>query len=384
MAVHMKVMLKVHSQSNAFRLAGAWLAASWLAACAGTSVTPRNIPELKNLPYDEISRVDVLEISPEMKQFIAAHVTNKSTNGGRAWSLAYAAMDPYLLDFDYDPHVTLTAREAFREKTGNCLTFSNMFIAMAREAGLDAWYRAVNVPAEWSSVNDTSLVSMHINAAVEDRGVEYVIDVSRRKTEPYEEVRRLSDQEAEAQYYNNLGVNALIDDDLATAYAYLKTALKTQPDLAYVWSNLGVIYRRNAQTDAAKTAYQTALELDPKHSVSLNNLYLILEEEGQIEAAEELAARVEKIRRNNPYYLHYLAEIANDEERYSDAVILLNRAIRLEKSEYRFHQTLAQSQNSIGQTNKARASLARAKKLAPPEIDPGSISMADESGLPDS
>jgi len=160
--------------------------------------------------------------------------------------------------------------------------------------------------------------------------------------------------------------------------------LETQPDLTYVWSNLGVIYRRNEQIDEARIAYQTALEIDPRHSVSLNNLYLILEDEGHFEAAGALAAQVEKIRRGNPYYLHYLAEIANEEERYSDAVILLNRAIRLERSEYRFHQTLAQSQYLIGQTEKAQASLARAKKLAPPELDPNAITLSDESGLPDS
>ena len=384
MAVQMMMMAKEHSQSIVFRLAVAWLAVSFLGACASTAVTSRDIPELDNLPNYEISRVSVLEISPEMRQFIAAHVDNKATYRGRAWSLAYAAMDPYLLDFDYDPQVTLTARDAFREKTGNCLTFSNMFIAMAREAGLDAWYREVNVPAEWRSINDTSLVSMHVNAAVKVRGAEYVIDVSRRKTEPYEEVRRLSDLEAEAQFYNNLGVDALIDSDLATAYAYFKTALEIQPDLAYVWSNLGVIYRRNAQIDDARIAYQAALEIDPRNSVSLNNLYLILEEEGNLEAAEVLAARVEKIRRGNPYYLHYLAEIANGEERYSDAVILLNRAIRLERSDYRFHQTLAQSQYLIGQTEKAQASLARAKKLAPPELDPNAITLPDDYDLPDS
>jgi Flp pilus assembly protein TadD len=179
-------------------------------------------------------------------------------------------------------------------------------------------------------------------------------------------------------------VDALIDNDLATAYAYFKMALEIQQDLAYVWSNLGVIYRRNAQIDDARIAYQAALEIDPRNSVSLNNLYLILEEEGNLEAAEALAARVEKIRRNNPHYLHYLAKIATGEERYSDAVELLNRAIRLEKSEYRFHQTLAQSQFLTGQTEKAQASLARAKKLAPPELDPNAINLSDEYGLPDS
>ena len=76
--------------------------------------------------------------------------------------------DPILLDFDYEPSLTLTAADTFNHRTGNCLSFTAMFIAMAREAGLKAWFQEVKLPPEWSSVNDTFLVSMHVNAVVQD------------------------------------------------------------------------------------------------------------------------------------------------------------------------------------------------------------------------
>ena len=130
------------------------------------------IPPLLNQPTYDIESVDLLGMSNEMQQFVETHMGHRLGSESRAWSLAYAMLDPWVLDFTYDPSVTLTAREAFRTRRGNCLTFSNMFIAMAREAGLPAWYREVEIEPEWSSIDDTLLVSLHVNAATRDRGNE--------------------------------------------------------------------------------------------------------------------------------------------------------------------------------------------------------------------
>ena len=215
------------------------------------------------------------------------------------------------------------------------------------------------------------LVSMHVNAVVQDRRTVYTVDVSRRKQLAVEQVRRLSDGEAKAQYYNNLGVDALIKQDLALAYAYFSMGLETDPRLSYVWSNLGVVLRRNNQTGDAILAYQAALQLDPRQTVALNNLYAIYDQDGELELAQKLAPRIEKYRRKNPYYLHYMAEIAIEEQRYSDAIKLLDRAIRIDSNEYRFYYTLAQSQFHSGRTDVAQASLDEARRLAPPDRQGG-------------
>ena len=339
--------------------------AALLSACSAPAVRQPDPPPLHGQEVPPIEHADLLRTTPEMSAFVEQYAEAERGGQSRAWALAYAALDPYVLEFSYDPRVTLTADEAFRRRRGNCLTFSAMLVAMAREAGLQAHFQEVIIPPNWSAVNDTVLVSKHVNAVVTDQGRNYAIDVSRRKTSPREIIRPLSDSEAQAQYYNNLGADALVREELGLAYANFTRALEIQPGLAYIWSNIGVVFRRNGQTADAMFAYRTALQYDPDHKASLNNLHTIYTEEGEFGAAAELAARVERNRRKNPYYLLYLAEVASEEQRWSDAIELLDRAIRIDEGEYRFHYALAQARFHAGQVDMARDSLDRARALAP-------------------
>ncbi len=353
--------------------------AACLAACSAARPEPPEFSPLAGQPSRQIARVDLLRVSPGMKGFTAKHAAAPRAGQNKAWALAYAAMDPWVLDFTYDPAVTLTAEEAFEARRGNCLTFSGLLIAMAREAGLDAWYQEIEIPANWSNVNDTLLVSMHVNAVLSDGGKNITIDVSGREQQKDDVARRLSDEEAEAQFYNNLGADALVENDLPTAFAWFRLALEVEPGLAYVWSNLGVVYRRNGQTGDAIRAYRHALDINPKQSVALNNLYLIYEEVGDLESAAEMERRVERNRRRNPWYLYHLAEVALEEQRYDDAVQFLDKAIKMHETEYRFHYALAQSQYHAGKAEDAQNSLARAKALAPQAPEGGPLILPDPS-----
>lgn len=340
-----------------------------LAACSSLPHKQPDIPPLAGHAPLEIPDIDLLRLTPEMRAFTNRYAKRKADDSGKTWAFAYAVLDPSLLRFEYDPMVNLTADEAFRTGRGNCLTFSSMFVALARDAGLDAWFQEVIVQPDWSAVNEILLVSKHVNAVVAERGGRYVIDVSRRKKQPLEATRRLSDDEALAQFYNNLGADALLNDDLPRAHAYFSKSLETLPGLPYVWSNLGVVLRRNGQSTDAILAYQTAIDLDAEHAVALNNLHTLYTENGDLRAAAGIEERVERYRLKNPYYLHYLAEVANEEQRWSDAIDLLNRAIRLDGKEYRFHYTLAQAHYSSGNTERAYVSLDRARELAPAGLE---------------
>jgi Flp pilus assembly protein TadD len=342
--------------------------AASLASCASAPFRQPDIPNLSGLTSPVIEDAEWLQITPEIETFVEEYARTDRGRHSRAWALAYAALDPYILDFSYDPRQTLTAAEAFRQRRGNCLTFSALFITMARNAGLEAHFQEVIIPPKWSAINDTVLVSKHVNAIVSDERRDYVIDVSRRETSGRDIIRQLSDREALAQYYNNLGADALVREELGLAYAYFVKALEVRPGLAYVWSNVGVVLRRNGQTDDAIFAYRTALQYDPHHNVALNNLHTIYTEDGDLEAAAALAGRVERNRRKNPYYLLYLAELASEEQRWPDAIELLARAIRIDDQEYRFHFALAQAQFHAGKVEVARVSLDRARTLAPADL----------------
>ncbi len=364
------------------RMLGAVTATALISACATQSLQLQALPPLDKQPLYEVADVDLLGVSAEMRQFVMQYAPDNMPNRKKAFALTYAALDPYLLDFTYNPSITLPAPEAFREKTGNCLAFSSMFIAMARVTGLEAWFQAVEIPPQWSSVNETFLVSMHVNAVVQDRFSEYVVDVSRSKKSKQGKIRRISDQEAKAQYYNNLGADALVENQLAKAHAYFAKSLQTKRNLAFVWSNLGVVYRRNGQMSDAKIAYNVALKLKPGLTTALNNLYAVLLEEGDWVAAGTVQRRVERHRQKNPYYLHYLSIEALDEQRYTDAIELLNRAIDLNEEEYRFHFTLARSLLLNGENATALHALAQAKQLAPQDSDFDTVTLAELSNIP--
>jgi Flp pilus assembly protein TadD len=336
-----------------------------LSGCAAQPQTQAVIVPLDyHAPY-EIEDLNILGVSEEMKQFLKRHLPGEFESTSKAFALAYASMDPNFLAFKYDPAKTLGAEDAFARKTGNCLSFSNMFIAMAREAGMKAWYQEVEVPTEWSSVNETLLVSRHVNAVAKDDYMEYVIDVSKKYRQEDVSSRKISDRDALAQFYNNLGVDALIDNQLAIAYAYFVKAIETNPKGAFFWSNLAVVYRRNGQTKDAEATYLTAIQLDSNETVALNNLYSLYTEQGNEDAARAMKSRVDRHRRKNPYYLQQLSIDAVDTGDYTQAVKLIRQAIKIKEEEYRFHVTLAQSLALTGERDEALESLQRAKQLAP-------------------
>lgn len=337
-----------------------------LASCVSTPLRGLPaIPELVDQPQYDIPDVDLLTLSPGMKEFTLRYSESTGRRHGGAWTLVYAVMDRYIFDFDYDPQLTLPADKTFERRTGNCLSFSSMLVAMAREAGMTAYFQEVEIPPTWQNVDDNMLVAKHVNAVIVDDGNSFTVDVSGRVTRGVERTRRLRDAEAKAQFYNNLGVDALIAKDMALAYAYFRKGLEIDRRQEYLWANMAVVLRRNGQTSDAITAYRTVLELEPNDSVALNNLYVIHSEDGNLQAAEEIRGRVERNRQKNPYYIQLLAEEAIEELLYSDAIELARKAISMEANEYRFYYTLARAQYLAGKTDAARDSLDQARQLAP-------------------
>jgi len=338
-----------------------------LGACASQPTFLKQTAPLRGLTVPTVSEPNFSQISPAMLDFLDQYVEQRRGKEKATFSLVWAATDQNLRRFDYRPELTLSPTETFDQKTGNCLSFSAMFMMMARHLDLNAWYQEVEVPQQWSNNNDTLLVSMHVNVVIESTrsGASWVIDVSGMDNSRYRLQRRIKDSVVLAQYYNNLGAEALTEADLGRAYAYFTKAIETEPGLHYLWSNLGVVYSRNEQLDDAIQAYEAALDLDSSSTMAANNLYMIYEKTGNLQAGADLQKRVEKNRRKNPYYLTHLSTVAYDEGRLEESRELVEKALKLQQNEYRFHYQLARILGREGRRSEAGASLQRALDLAP-------------------
>ncbi len=347
-----------------------------LGACATqqpTNVTP---PPLQNYgPEIKVADVDVLELTPAMEEFLERYILKYRIMHTRLYLLMDAITSNGVLGFRYDADYTLTSTEAFRMHTGNCIGFANMLVVLARRAGIKASYQEVFRRPEWSNREDTVLLIKHINVVLQIPGYTYVVDVSGIKTNPFTRQRIIKDHYAKALYWNNIGAEALLENNLPKAHAYMAKAIETDPSITDAWVNIGVVLGRNEQLDDAETALQRALEIDVTEYSAMSNLYEVYLAQEDFVAAENLQAKVEKYRRNNPYYLLRLSDEALEQADFEESISLLRSAIRKQKDDHNLHFALAKTQYLSGEIDAAEGSLVKARELAP-------ANMATYYGLP--
>jgi len=341
-----------------------------LGACASIQPGKLTPPPLQTEgPAIQIEDVDVLALSPAMEKFLEHYVLQYSSRQTRLELLSSAVSGSGALDFHYDASQTLTASEAFETRTGNCIGFSNMLIALARRAGLNARYQEVFRRPEWSNhEDDTVLLVKHINVVIETHRATWVVDVSGIKIHPTARRRIIDDSYAKALYLNNIAVESLLKNDLPTAYAYMRSAIEADSKATDPWVNIGVIYGRNDQLDDAIIAFNRALEIDTGEHSAMSNLYEVYIEQQNFESAAELESKVERYRRNNPYYLLKLSDEALQLDQFEESISLLQSAIRKKKNDHKLHFALAKTQYLSGELAAAESSLTRARELAPEDM----------------
>lgn len=347
---------------------GVVLLTIWLLSGCAAPQRPANLepPPLRgDFPQVNIADIDVLEVSPKMENFLEQYILEYQNLHTRMNLLMNAVSGNGVLGFDYDDTLTLSSVDAFNSHAGNCIGFANMLVALARRAGIKARYQEVLRRPQWYTREETVLLVKHINVILEGAGYSYVMDVSGISISSTARRKVISDNYAKALYFNNLGAEALIRNDLPTAYAYMYRAIKTEPMLTDSWVNIGVVLSRNGQLDDAETVLLKALEINSNEYAALSNLYEIYVSQENLEAATAIEDRVERYRQRNPYYLMQLSEEAlllgdNDE-----ALKLIQRAIRKKDNDHLLYFTQATIQYQTGQTEAAYESLARARELAP-------------------
>ena len=299
-----------------------------------------------------------------MKDFLDAHVARTAGRVTRLRQLARAIVGEARFGLEYD-ETTRTAPETFRTRRGNCLSFSNMFVAMARRVGLDVDYQEVDVPPDWSFKDDAFVLNRHVNVLVDlGKEGEHVVDFNMDDFRTTYDRRRISDARALAHFYNNLAVERMQADDTASALLYFRRATVHDSLFSPAWTNLGILYLRKGHPDYAEAAYLRALKADERDLVAMSNLANLYERRGDQEPAALYRSRVIDHRERNPYYRLQLAREAFLAQDYDGAIRHLNYAIRKKKNEDQFYFLLGLSYLKKGDEQAARRWLSRAEEVA--------------------
>ena len=332
-------------------------------------------------PPDELIAVptadETFALDAEMEAFVAPLKGIRDPRQ-RMQALIAAMEERGMFSLDY-AEVTRTAPGTFHDRQGNCLSFTMLFVTLARAVGLPANYQSVVVPPTWSNDGQV-VVANHVNTAViTGRGEETVVDFNLRPYQSDHRSRRVSDSYALGLFYTNLGAEAMLRDDHPAALIYLREAAHVRPDIAGVWVNLGVLYARHGHYEHAEAAYLRALDVDDDEPSALTNLSLVYQALGEQELAAEYLRRVQGYRERNPYYHFASATKAYEEQQFDVALASVRKALRLKPDEDAFYELRGQVETALGRSRDATQSFARARAYA--EAEHGHERLPAELGL---
>lgn len=311
-----------------------------------------------------VAEDEVLLVSPEMQAFLDRHVPRRASAASRLRQLRHAILDAKSLGLRYD-EATRTAAETFRARRGNCLSFSSMFLAMARRVGLRAHYQEVDTPPDWTLRNEVLVLSRHVNVLVQiGREGGQVVDFNPDGFRSKDDRRPISDARALTHHDNNLAIEHMERGEAATAFLYFRRAVRRDPSFSPAWTNLGILFRREGYPAHAEAAYLRALRADGRDLVAMSNLVNLYNATGDPERAARYRRRVTTHRHRNPYHRFQLARQAVRAGDFGAAIGHLEYAIGRKKDEDRFFFLLSVSYLGRGDAKAARKWFSRAERMA--------------------
>ncbi len=321
----------------------------------------------------QLSSANILATDQAMHDWVRSKVRGFETPRDILGALVGGMVDDGLLAIEYDVEQTTTAQETFHNRRGNCLSFSNLFVALAREAGLRVSFQMVDIPPTWLRSGEMVVLNNHINILVTDlkEGSRYekshVVDFNMAEFNTHYSSKQVGDDYAFALYFSNRAVEAMEQSQERRAFRFLKKAIEENPRIPGVWINLGVLYSRNGYLDHAMAAYFKALRFDPANRSAMVNLAKAYKGKGDDEKAQYYVDRVSYYQERNPYFHYFNALGAYQDGQYADALAPIDKAIRLLKEEHQFYFLRGLIYYQLGDRVEAKRNMVKASELAEQE-----------------
>ena len=361
--------LRPNPSDRWLRIVAPWLACLGLglAGCVTTTGERAAITDLDSqlevagFSADEIVVPD--RLTPEMVEWMHRRMSGADTMQERLRELLSALEYDKELDLEYEEGFTGTAAEVFESGKFNCLSFSHLFVGMARELGADAYYMRVNDIERYRREGDLVVVSGHVTAGYSHGGELEVLEFTVGPEVDYHKARPIPDITAIAMYYSNRGAELLRERKYEEARTWLATATRLDPSLSDAWINLGVVLRRTGDLDGAEAAYLKAVEAEPDALSAYHNLSGLYRVRGDEDAGREVLRLLDRRDNRNPFIYLALGDDSLALGHVDEAERFFRRALNLSTERAEARAAMGQVALAKGDIRQAREWLAKARRL---------------------
>ena len=356
-----------------FSSSGAW--------ASGAPPARQSAPEARLDPVDQDAQIQAAFVLPNDLRAALDARGLKPTDPFR--DRIQALIDFMLADdglgLQYQEQPTYDIAESYSRRRVNCLSFTLMFVALARASGLRARVQASDEVLESWRSGDLLFRTAHVNAVVDGAGGEYKVDVGWLRILASLPARALSDQQAIALFHNNRAMEHLRDGDVDAARADAQAALALESNNAILWSNAGVVERLAGRNSVAEQYYLRALGIRGSSLAALGNLVSLYRSDGQDQLVQEYAGRLQSAQERDPFTQFQFGQTmlqSGDAER---AAMHFRKATQMLPTEPSFYRNLSEAYRLQGKQYAAERAARRAVQLETQVASLRGIRLADAS-----
>lgn len=262
----------------------------WRAGVARRGVDPAEVP-------------NPMEATPAMTA-AARELAGTGNDEEKLAHMHRAILEGRTFTFEYAKGSTFSAAEAFEKRHGNCVSFTNLFIALGRSFGIRL--QAALVSARGLSEREGDLIVTYnhmvaVHRLVDGRTME-VYDFYQLIEQPGSRYTLLDDWAVAAIRASNDGIAHLGRGEGAEAEHDLEIAVKLAPQLGSLRANLGLVKWKNGDVPGAFAQIRTGLEIEPHSPPLLQNLAALYVEQGKPAEARAALTALDQ-RQASPYAL---------------------------------------------------------------------------------
>ncbi len=326
----------------------------WNARIARRGVTPAEAP-------------NPMALTPAMA-LAASGLAGAGTEDERLERLRQALLDGKTFSFEYEKYSTFTSTEAFEARRGNCVSFTNLFIALGRSLGSRLQAALVSTRGASERQGDLVVTHDHMVAVHSVRGgrTAWAYDFYQGVEEPSGPLVLLDDLEVAAVLASNAGVVHLGRGENVEARREFERAVKLGPKRSAFWANLGLAAWRMGDTRGALAAYRRGLEEDPGSPPIHQNLAALYIAEGRPAEARAALASIDRTRAS-PYSFLVRGDLEMAGGSFKQAIANYRKAAGVDSKLVEPWLAIARAEQMRGRPAAARKAAEKALKR-----DPGS------------
>ena len=307
----------------------------------------------------------VFAIPDELRENFNRQVLSRTrSREQRLYKLVEYLIEPSGLGLKYKSNATLTVGESYRNREVNCMAFTMLALALAREAGLPAYPQQIDRVMAWSLSGNVVTQSLHANAVIIAGDRKHMVDIAGGNFVAPVVDYKISDSHFLALFYGNRAMELFSEGHVEDALLWQQEALKHETGDASLWNNAGVLYQRLGDSAAAEASFLKAVQLNSRLGSTVSNLVAFYEARGSSAKAAFWQARADRILRSDPYFQFTEARRYEEVGNLDVAVSRYRRAVSLNREEPVFHFFLARAYYKLGRLRDAKAEMRFAAALS--------------------